>query len=99
MQAVARFMTVAQPWPGNRHALALQSEAEYNRRFCATVNGETKTRHGYTHSNGRSFVKVDCETSTTVYEGGLDKRSSLGQPAAGAVFQCVDRQAAGGGDL
>ena len=22
-------------------------------------------------------MKVDCETSTTVYEGGLDKRSSL----------------------
>ena len=53
------------------------SEAEYNRRFCATVNGETETRHGYTHAGGRSFVKVDCETSTTVYEGGLDKRSSL----------------------
>ena len=53
------------------------SEAEYNRRVCATVNGETETRHGYTHANGRSFVKVDCETSTTVYEGGLDKRSSL----------------------
>ena len=53
------------------------SEAEYNRRFCATVNGETETRHGYTYAGGRSFVKVDCETSTTVYEGGLDKRSSL----------------------
>ena len=24
IQAVTRFMTVAQPWPGNRHALALQ---------------------------------------------------------------------------
>ena len=24
------------------------SEEEYNRRFCATVNGETETRHGYT---------------------------------------------------
>ena len=23
------------------------------------------------------YVKVDCETNTTVYEGGLDKRSSL----------------------
>ena len=53
------------------------SEEEYNRRFCATVNGETETRHGYTSAGGRSFVKVDCETSTTVYEGGLDKRSSL----------------------
>ena len=53
------------------------SEEEYNRRFCATVDGETETRHGYTYAGGRSFVKVDCETSTTVYEGGLDKRSSL----------------------
>ena len=53
------------------------SEAEYNQRFCGTVNGETETRHGYTYAGGRSFVKVDCETSTTVYEGGLDKRSSL----------------------
>ena len=26
MQAVTQFMTVAQPWPGNRHALALQVE-------------------------------------------------------------------------
>ena len=53
------------------------SEVEYNHRFCATVNGETETRHGYAHAGGRSYVKVDCETNTTVYEGGLDKRSSL----------------------
>ena len=33
------------------------TEAEYNRRFCATVNGETETRHGYTSAaDGRSFV-------------------------------------------
>ena len=53
------------------------SEDDYNRRFCATINGETETRHGYTYSGGRSYVMVDCETTTTVYEGGLDKRSSL----------------------
>ena len=53
------------------------SEAEYNRRFCATVNGEMETRHGYTSASGRSYTQVDCETNTTVYEGGLDKRSSL----------------------
>ena len=53
------------------------SEDEYNQLFCATVNGETETRHRYTYAGGSSFVKVDCETSTTVYEGGLDKRSSL----------------------
>ena len=48
------------------------SEEEYNRRFCATVNGETETRHGYTSASGRSYTQVDCETNTTVYEGGLD---------------------------
>ena len=53
------------------------SEDDYNRWFCATVNGETETRHGYTSASGRNYVKVDCETSTMVYEGGLDKRSSL----------------------
>ena len=45
--------------------------------FNFLLTGETETRHGYTSADGRRFVKVDCETSTTVYEGGLDKRSSL----------------------
>ena len=54
-----------------------ESENEYNRRFCATLNRETETRHGYTSVGGRNYVKVDCETGTMVYEGGLDKRSSL----------------------
>ena len=53
------------------------SEDEYNRRFCASVGGVTETRHTYTYDGGGSYVKVDCETDTTVYEGGLDKRSSL----------------------
>ena len=53
------------------------SEDEYNRRFCAAVGGVTETRHTYTYDGGGSYVKVDCETGTTVYEGGLDKRSSL----------------------
>ncbi len=53
------------------------SENDYNRRFCTTVNGETETRHGYTSAGGRNYVKVDCETGTMVYEGGLDKSSSL----------------------
>ena len=53
------------------------SEDEYNRRFCASVGGVTETRHTYTYEGGGSYVKVDCETDTTVYEGGLDKRSSL----------------------
>lgn len=31
----------------------------------------------YNYPGGRSYVIVDCETATHVYEGGLDKRSSL----------------------
>ena len=53
------------------------SEDAYNRRFCASVGGMTETRHTYTYDGGSSFVMVDCETDSTVYEGGLDKRSSL----------------------
>ena len=53
------------------------SEDAYNRRLCAAVGGVTETRHTYTYDGGSSFLMVDCETDTTVYEGGLDKRSSL----------------------
>ena len=49
------------------------SEDAYNKIFCAEVGGKTETRHDYP----MSFVKVDCETADSVYEGGLDKRSSL----------------------
>ena len=41
-----------------------QNEDAYNAAFCATVGGQ-------------SYVRVDCETGEMVYEGGLDKRSSL----------------------
>ena len=58
-------------------ARSTASEHEYNLRFCAAVGGVTETRHTYTYDGGSSYVKVDCETDTTVYEGGLDKRSSL----------------------
>ena len=34
-------------------------------------------RHTYTYPGGSSYVKVDCETETTVYGGKPDKRSSL----------------------
>ena len=53
------------------------TEAELNRQFCQAVNGQTETRHYYTCTGGCSHIRVDCETATMVYEGGLDKRSSL----------------------
>ena len=41
--------------------------------LCALSNGETETRHEYTSASGRSYVEVDCETGTMVYEDGLWK--------------------------
>ena len=65
------------------------SEEDYNRRFCTMVNGKTETRHGYSYAGGRSYVLVDCETSTMVYEGGLDKRSSLDSLQQAIFFSYV----------
>ena len=54
-----------------------QNEDVYNDAFCASVGGQREVRHNYTFPTGESYVIVDCETEGTVYEGGLDKRSSL----------------------
>ena len=53
------------------------TEANYNAMFCADVGGKQETRHDYNYGSGESYVFVDCETSDMVWEGGLDKRSSL----------------------
>ena len=53
------------------------TEADYNKLFCNEVGGELEVRHYYSFAVGRSYVSVDCETSDTVWEGGLDKSSSL----------------------
>ncbi len=53
------------------------TETELNRQFCESVGGQAETRHYYTYAGGRSHIRVDCETHNMVYEGGLDKRSSL----------------------
>ena len=68
---------------------ATASEDDYNRWFCALVNGETETRHGYSSAGGRGYVEVDCETGTMVYEGGLDKRSSLDSVQQALFFSHV----------
>ena len=57
-----------------------QSQAQedsYNGTFCSSMGGEREVRHDYTYPSGTSYIRVDCETADTVYEGGLDKRSSL----------------------
>ena len=38
-------------------------------------------------------MKVDCETDTTVYEGGLDKRSSLDSVQQALFFSVVTGKA------
>ena len=58
-------------------AMAVAQEDAYNATFCASMGGETEVRHEYTYPTGTSYVRVDCETADTVYEGGLDRRSSL----------------------
>lgn len=40
-------------------------------------------------AGGRSYVIVDCTTATTVYEGGLDKRSSLDSVQQALFFSHV----------
>ena len=52
-------------------------EDSYNASFCSSMGGETEVRHEYTYPAGTSYIRVDCEIADTVYEGGLDKRSSL----------------------
>ena len=69
------------------------SEDAYNRLFCASVGGVTETRHTYTYDGGSSFVRVDCVTGTTVYEGGLDKRSSLDSVQQALFFSVLTGKA------
>lgn len=58
-------------------AQAPAQEDAYSAAFCSSMGGEAEVRHEYTYPAGQSYIRVDCETADTVYEGGLDKRSSL----------------------
>ena len=53
------------------------NEKDANDAFCAQVGGQREVRHVYDYPTGSAYVVVDCETEERVYEGGLDKRSSL----------------------
>ncbi len=53
------------------------NEGYYNDLFCASLGGQREVRHYYKYGTKKSYIKVDCETKDYVYEGGLDKRSSL----------------------
>ena len=58
-------------------AVGFSNEDAANDAFCAQVGGQREVRHVYQYPTGSSSVAVDCETAERVYEGGLDKRSSL----------------------
>ena len=63
--------------PAQRTKRQPSDEKTHNQAFCASVGGQTEVRHEYTYPTGQSYIRVDCETEDTVYEGSLDKRSSL----------------------
>ena len=65
------------------------SEDELNDKFCAEVGGKREVLHTYkTIRNESGYIFVDCETEDYVYEGGIDKRSSL-DSIQQAVFSSV----------
>lgn len=52
-------------------------ELELAAILCSLIlGGEAEVRHPYSAAYDLHYVIVDCETDTTVYEVGLDKRSS-----------------------
>ena len=44
------------------------TEAELNKQFCASVNGQVEVSHKYDLQHRESHVRVDCETDTAVYD-------------------------------
>ena len=71
-ESIRLALLISSLYPGGGKKASISSQA------CpASLGGETEGRHEYTYPAGQSYVRVDCETADTVYEGGLDKRSSL----------------------
>lgn len=74
MWGIVVFCLVFGLMEGKAHA---DSEAARNAEFCASVGGQTEVRHTYSYAGAFGVIVVDCETWDTVYEVGLDRRSSL----------------------
>ena len=68
MKSILAIMLLIITLPANA------SEDEHNDAFCESVGGKREVRY---HYRAGSYVRVDCETSGYVWEGGLDKASSL----------------------
>lgn len=73
-----------------------ETESDYNALFCDALGGEQEPRHEYTYGAGKTgYVLVDCETDTMVWEGGLDKRSSLDSVQQALFFSHLTGKAPG----
>ncbi len=66
-----------------------KNENYYNNIFCDSLGGKRETKHYYKYNTKQSFVKIDCETDSYVYEGGLDKRSSLDSVQQAVFFSVL----------
>ena len=71
------------------------SEADFNAIFCTEIGGEQEVRLDYSYGLGESYVVADCVTADTVWEGGLDKRSSLDSVQQALFFAAVTGKAPG----
>uniref|UniRef100_UPI0034DF080E hypothetical protein n=1 Tax=Candidatus Thiodubiliella endoseptemdiera TaxID=2738886 RepID=UPI0034DF080E len=72
------LVSVFFPWKSKLTTYSIdKNEHYYNNIFCDSLGGKIETKHYYKYNTKQSFVKIDCETENYVYEGGLDKRSSL----------------------
>lgn len=70
--------------------LVIKNESYYNDKFCAEIGGQREVKHFYTTDNGlQGFVLVDCKTEDEVYEGGLNKRSSLDSIQQALFFAAI----------
>lgn len=74
------LIAIFYPWEGKiqpeKYPLK-KNEDYYNDLFCTSLGGQREVKHDYKYGAKKSYVKVDCETVDYVYEGGMDKRSSL----------------------
>ncbi len=54
---------------------ACQTEYGCNKQFCKSINGSREVRYKY--GDEGNYIVADCVTTRNIYEGGLDKHSSM----------------------
>lgn len=87
------IIAILYPWEKKRDQLPIhKNELYYNNLFCESVGGNTEVKHSYQYGSKRSYIKVDCETKNFVYEGGIDKRSSLDSIQQAIFFSTLTKK-------